>query len=433
MRFVVSLSATIVTALLTADHEAHANESRAPRFGEPGETVVTASSSIGISSEEFDRSDAKYFSAGFSPGADYFITRGVSIGLDVSLWYSYSRGYGADGSLVATKTTTFLGGPRLGVNLPLGESVSFYPRLTGYVEWRQSNTGIVSGPSLSVPSSPFGATTTTYAGPGVTLFAPFLIHLAPHFFIGAGPGVSHSFARAQAVEVDGGERTGVFGRVLVGGFWGGSAPVDIGIENDDDTSARPDGEIASGDPPPPPPGRFGQAGQWVLDGELAASGGWTTYAGADASSGGVYVAPGCDYFVLPHVSLGGGVYVSYSYASGLQPTGPRVVGQRNDVGILGRVGAELPLGRTFSLYPRLTLGFGSESFSQQSGTITRETAYSSVSMSAYVPLLVHVATHFFIGFGPFFGQDISQKADEGSSFDNLGTRVGAGLIVGGWL
>lgn len=54
-------------------------------------------------------------------------------GIDLDLAVSHSTAY-ADGlTLVSTKATTVAVGPRVGFNLHLGESWSFYPRLTfGY-------------------------------------------------------------------------------------------------------------------------------------------------------------------------------------------------------------------------------------------------------------------------------------------------------------
>jgi hypothetical protein len=49
-----------------------------------------------------------------------------------------------------------------------------------------------------------------------------------------------------------------------------------------------------------------------------------------------------------------------------------------------------------------------------------------------VPLLVHFASHAFFGFGPSVTHDLTNTV-EGGGVANLGTTVGAGLTVGGWL
>ena len=102
----------------------------APRFGAPGELVITGDSSLGVSSTRYASSDASAFSAAFSPGLDVFVVRGLSLGIDVNLGYSSSKGYGAAGQLVSRTSTTLAGGSRLGFNVPLGDVASWYPRVT---------------------------------------------------------------------------------------------------------------------------------------------------------------------------------------------------------------------------------------------------------------------------------------------------------------
>ena len=55
-----------------------------------------------------------------------------------------------------------------------------------------------------------------------------------------------------------------------------------------------------------------------------------------------------------------------------------------------------------------------------------------VSFGAYAPLMIHPASHVFIGFGPTFSHDLVRAADRVGP-DNLATTIGAGLLVGGWL
>jgi hypothetical protein len=55
-------------------------------------------------------------------------------------------------------------------------------------------------------------------------------------------------------------------------------------------------------------------------------------------------------------------------------------------------------------------------------------------LDLYVPLLLHPARHFFVGFGPdaLFDPYHSFSSDGGTS-DHLRYFVGASSITGGWL
>jgi hypothetical protein len=99
---------------------------------------------------------------------------------------------------------------------------------------------------------------------------------------------------------------------------------------------------------------------------------------------------------------------------------------------------DLPLGAARSIYPQFALGIGHSAGNETSGTSENDSVADIVSVSLYVPLLVHPTPHFFVGFGPSVYGEISHAvtfpADPlGPSVQNRETTLGAGLIVGGWL
>lgn len=55
-------------------------EPPASPFGERGQFVVTAASSVGFTWETFSGSEARVFSVGLSPGLDYFFWKNVALG-----------------------------------------------------------------------------------------------------------------------------------------------------------------------------------------------------------------------------------------------------------------------------------------------------------------------------------------------------------------
>lgn len=95
------------------------------------------------------------------PGLDYFIGNGISVGGHVGLGY-------ASGSPASTTVNL---GARAGFNQGLNEHVSFWP-------------------TIGVDGS-FNHASTSTSTAALEVFAPFLYHAAPHFFLGAGPFLSY--------------------------------------------------------------------------------------------------------------------------------------------------------------------------------------------------------------------------------------------------
>lgn len=386
------------------------------RFGSAGVVMVSSNAAIGVGGASFDDSKAEYFSATFAPGLDYFIVRHVSLGLDLGITYTNDRGYAADSSLVRTEATTLSGGVRLGVDLPLGRLFSFYPRLTGGLErWHREDT-VVEGRSIAPQVNATGIPSSSSEGPWVTVFTPLLVHPTAHFFAGAGPTFFHSFARVQGGPEIGGERTTWGGQLVFGAWWGGEADTD-----------EPAEEASHAREP-----AFGETGEVVLTGELDVHGGHATYAGTGSSATGITIAPGFDYFVATHVSLGLAATFAYYESVGMRPDGTRAEVSSKGGGLAPRIGVDLPIVKGLSFYPRATLAFGGRSVKTHAGQDGYEYSETFTTGSVFAPLLVHPASHAFLGLGPYVSRDFTRKL-EGGAAENPGTSYGASLLVGGWL
>ena len=98
------------------------------------------------------------------PALDYFIAPNVSVGGALGITYDHP------GSPSPSVTTVEVAA-RVGYNLNIVDRISFWPR----VGIAYSHTSVASSPSTSSSST------------ALTLFAPFLYHLVPHLFVGAGP------------------------------------------------------------------------------------------------------------------------------------------------------------------------------------------------------------------------------------------------------
>jgi hypothetical protein len=144
--------ASIAAALALASSPAHA---QGGAFGAPGEIAITG---------DFEGHLNKGWELRLHPSVDYFIAPNVSIGGVVGLQYD---------SGTPSRTQLDLG-VRAGYNLYIAPQVSFWPMVgIYYSHFTVSSTA--NTPSTSGSSTSLG------------IFAPFLYHIAPHFFLGAGP------------------------------------------------------------------------------------------------------------------------------------------------------------------------------------------------------------------------------------------------------
>ncbi len=400
--------------------------SRAPdeptaRFGEAREIVLSGSAIGSIANTRYVGSEARAFGLSLAPGVDVFVGRHVSLGLSLGVRYGDVRGYGADGSLVDTKTTSLSGGPRLGYVLALGERVSLWPRLTFGVSYAHHAESLVSGSSLSIAGSPVGSSATSNVGPWASVQVPLLVHVEPHFFLGLGPWITHDFSHtiaSAAASSASAESTSVGLELLAGGFFGGAAPT---------PSSAPEGQ-----PPPASVRRaFGDVGRTVLTNELDLGASYTSYAGTGSSTASYDVLFGLDHFASEHLSIGFAAGGGFGHTKGLQPDGSSVDAAVSSLLLSARVGVDVPLIGSLSLWPRLGLTLGATHYTETSGDKINESTRSTTTLSVTAPLLVHPAPHFFFGVGPSFTHDLSGKTDRGSEL--RATSFGLGGILGGWL
>lgn len=126
-------------------------------FGSMGQLVISDDlwGSIGYTSVS---GPGDQFFIRLTPAADYFLKENLSLGGFVTLQTAFQEG---DDPLTVGL------GVRGGYNIPMNEKVSVWPRL-----------------GLAVVHDSFIGDTTYLE---ISLSAPFLVHVAPHFFIGGGP------------------------------------------------------------------------------------------------------------------------------------------------------------------------------------------------------------------------------------------------------
>jgi opacity protein-like surface antigen len=124
------------------------------------------------------------------------------------------------------------------------------------------------------------------------------------------------------------------------------------------------------------------------------------------------LAPAADYFLAPHLSVGGAV--SYLHATGGAGTGTNASGT-DRFGLAARAGYALGINERVSFWPLAGLAFDHASVNHNSSTNTW--------LTIYAPFLFHPAPHFFVGVGPSFRLSLSGSA---------GTEYGLDSMLGGW-
>ncbi|MCP3103063.1 hypothetical protein LZ198_29705 [Myxococcus sp. K15C18031901] len=134
-------------------------------FGSAGQFVISsdASGNLGYTTE-----GAGYGFIRLNPSVDYFLKENLSIGSGVDIAAAFY-----DGDTVAA----FGLNARVGYNIPLGEKVSVWPKGTV--------TLFLGDNILALQDGTGSAATVLLEG-----YAPFLYHVTPHFFVGAGPRLS---------------------------------------------------------------------------------------------------------------------------------------------------------------------------------------------------------------------------------------------------
>jgi hypothetical protein len=186
--------------------------------------------------------------------------------------------------------------------------------------------------------------------------------------------------------------------------------------DDDRTRAR---EPAIPTPPPGSPAAiFGARGQVAISSDNGLSISNTSQSGRGGSTTTLTLRPAVDYFVADNFSVGG--FLGLDYTS--QPTG-----HSTEFSIGPRVGYNIPFSRLFSVWPKAGLSFRSVSQTTNASAAGGEESSNSsnLAVNLFVPVMLHPAEHFFLGFGPALDADLTGNVKT--------TTVAGRLTIGGWL
>lgn len=171
-----------------------------------------------------------------------------------------------------------------------------------------------------------------------------------------------------------------------------------------------------------PSGVFGLDGQLAISSDAGLSLSNTSISGQDGSATVLVLRPAVDYFVIDNLSIGGFLGVEYTSSPG---------GSSTVFGVGPRVGYNVPLSRSFSIWPKIGFSFASTSQKADDVTVGEVTiegddeTSTSLALNAFVPVMFHPVEHFFLGLGPALDTDLTGDAKA--------TTLAARLTLGGWL
>jgi len=197
------LSGCVLAALALASSTAHAQAAK--NFGAPGELAISSDAQLSLIGQSYSGNGApgNTFQLVLMPAADYFIIQNLSLG--GYLEYAHTSQSGTNGG-PGTSSDTFGVGPRIGYDIPLTDSISFWPKaFIGF-----SSTNFSQGNASGGQN-----------GWSIGIYAPFLLHPSEHFFLGLGPELATQLSNSvsQGNQSASGPTATTYGLAFTVGGW----------------------------------------------------------------------------------------------------------------------------------------------------------------------------------------------------------------------
>ena len=148
-----------------------------------------------------------------------------------------------------------------------------------------------------------------------------------------------------------------------------------------------------------------------------------TFMGTTTDTTSVQLRPALDYFVAHNISLGGQLRIEY--AAGDNSVNTTIT----TIGLVPRIGYDLALSPTSSIWPRVGLGYIHTSYDNGGSGAYNFSSYT-VTLDVFVPLLFQPVPHFFLGGGPFLTTDLVSKLEGADTIKT--TNIGLMSTIGGY-
>jgi hypothetical protein len=165
-------------------------------FGAEGQMAFSTDAALGFARTTGDNRPAST-TITILPALDYFVVENLSIGGYVGVEYVKAGD---------TRATKFSVGPRVGYNFEISQLLSIWPKIGFSYAYTKSKTDLGETPGGMERS-----VTVDNNALALNLFAPIMLHPAPHFFAGFGPFLD--------TDLNGDNRTTTWGfRLTIGGW-----------------------------------------------------------------------------------------------------------------------------------------------------------------------------------------------------------------------
>jgi hypothetical protein len=179
------------------------------------------------------------------------------------------------------------------------------------------------------------------------------------------------------------------------------------------------GPPASAAAPPDANTTFGSVGQIAISDDLEMAATRVSTEGQSQSTTEIALKPALDFFPIPNLSVGGQLIIGYA---SIDDVGGSI--SSSELGLLVRVGYNVSISETLSIWPRLSVGYDHKSADQYGLSL------DSVPVDVFVPIVVQLAPHFFIGGGPMYATTLLSQRE--SSDEPRKSTLGLRATVGGY-
>ncbi len=172
-------------------------DDNAALFGVQGQFAVTDDLQLSLLHQSFSMGGSSSTSVSFDPSLDYFVAPNLSVGGTLIIQHGDATGLSTDATRIGI-------GVRGGYDLRLANLISFWPQL----QLAYAHDSVSSG----------GTDITGY-DIQLAIFAPFLFHPVPHFFVGIGPAFATDLvSKVQSMSAS--KETDIGLQSVVGGHFG---------------------------------------------------------------------------------------------------------------------------------------------------------------------------------------------------------------------
>jgi hypothetical protein len=142
-------------------------------FGRTGQWAFSSDASIQVQRTTQSVSTGALTTLSLAPAADYFVLPNLSLGGSIGVYYAHAG---------ESSGSRFTIGPRVGYNFEVSRLLSVWPKLS----INYAHTG-GNAPQIATINPGTMTGNNDNNAIAISIFAPIMVHPAPHFFAGLGP------------------------------------------------------------------------------------------------------------------------------------------------------------------------------------------------------------------------------------------------------